>query len=76
MYVGDGSNDYCAARQLGRRDLVCARRGYALAERLAREPVEAEVAESQPWSVAEGAVARGFVKIDNPRATVLVLVLG
>ena len=30
-------------------------------------------AESQPWSVAEWAVALRF---DNPRATVLVLVLG
>ena len=32
-----------------------------------------EVAESQPWSVAEWAVAPRF---DNPRATGLVLVLG
>ena len=31
------------------------------------------VAESQPWSVAEWAVALRF---DNPRATVLVLLLG
>ena len=32
-----------------------------------------EVAESQPWSVAEWAVALRF---DNPRATVQVLLLG
>ena len=32
-----------------------------------------EVAESQPWSVAEWAVALRF---DNPRATVPVLLLG
>ena len=32
-----------------------------------------QVAESQPWSVAERAVALRF---DNPRATVLVLSLG
>ena len=34
---------------------------------------EIEVAESQPWSVAEWAVAPRF---DSPRATVPVLVLG
>ena len=42
------------------------------AKKAAPHPL-ADVAESQPWSVAEWAVALGF---DNPRATVLVLVFG
>jgi len=30
VYVGDGSNDFCAAKRLGQNDLLFARRGYRL----------------------------------------------
>jgi hypothetical protein len=34
VYVGDGANDHCAVLSLGRNDVVLARRGYPLAERI------------------------------------------
>ncbi|XP_011403524.1 PREDICTED: pyridoxal phosphate phosphatase PHOSPHO2-like [Amphimedon queenslandica] len=37
VYVGDGSNDYCAAMHLSPRDHVVARTGYGLAKRIAAE---------------------------------------
>lgn len=33
LYIGDGSGDWCPVASLGRGDVVCARRGLALARR-------------------------------------------
>ena len=58
-----GGGQAAVARQAGRAHVGHENRGAG----------QAGVAESQPWSVADWAVA---LRSDNPRATVLVLVLG
>jgi pyridoxal phosphate phosphatase PHOSPHO2 len=48
VYVGDGSNDFCAARTLGIKDIICPRQGYAL-EKMLKKEEECISAQIAPW---------------------------
>ena len=48
VYVGDGSNDFCAARTLGIKDIICPRQGYTL-EKMLKEYKESIRAQIAPW---------------------------
>ena len=47
-YVGDGSNDFCAARTLGIKDIICPRQGYTL-DKMLQEEIEFISAHITPW---------------------------
>lgn len=38
VYVGDGANDFCAARQLQKNDVVLFRKGFSLQRRIEKSP--------------------------------------
>ena len=46
IFVGDGSNDLCAALNLSANDVVCPRQGFALEKLLQENCVQAQVI---PW---------------------------
>ena len=48
VYVGDGSNDFCAARTLGIKDIICPRQGYTL-DKMLQEEEEFISAHITPW---------------------------
>lgn len=37
IYIGDGRNDFCPGRYLGKNDLFCVRNGFSLAKLLLNE---------------------------------------
>ena len=48
VYVGDGSNDFCAAQTLGMKDIICPRQGYTL-DKMLQEEEEFISAHITPW---------------------------
>ena len=49
VYVGDGSNDFCAAQTLGIKDTICPRQGYTL-EKMLKKEEECISAQITPWN--------------------------
>ena len=56
VYVGDGSNDLCAALTLGANDIVCPREGFALEKLLKQNCVQAQIL---PWKDGIDLLIRG-----------------
>ena len=46
IYIGDGKNDLCPALNLGKNDVVCPRKGYALISLLEKYCIQAQIV---PW---------------------------
>jgi pyridoxal phosphate phosphatase PHOSPHO2 len=45
IYIGDGGGDYCPSTRLRKGDTVLARRNYVLSQKIAAEPIQADVRE-------------------------------
>ena len=48
VYIGDGINDFCAARTLGIKDVICPKQGYCL-EKMLKEEEKLISAQIAPW---------------------------